>query len=318
MIELAYLQLQAAKGIGPAKQRKVLQLALETGEPLEEVITQASSQDLKKAGLSNEQVETLRTSSELARLWVSKIKNAQIKIIGLFDDGYPQVLKQRLGLNAPPIIAVWGNLNLLNMPAVGFCGSRNASKQGIEFTKDAAQQAAEKSWVVVSGNARGIDETAHRTALQNRGTTIIVAPSGIFDVRIRDSYRELVDNQNTLVISEFQPNARWSIANAMTRNKTICALSNALIIVESGLEGGTFEAGNFALKLGARLFVADFASPADNAAGNQFFLQRGAEPIGRSKDSGRANLTGVFGSSNYAMEKSTTPTEMEFIQGKLF
>jgi DNA protecting protein DprA len=317
MIELAYLQLQAAKGIGPAKQRKILQLTSEMGKSLEEVISQPASQTLINAGLSSEQVEILRTSSELAHSWASRLKTAQIKIIGLLDNDYPLALRERLGVNAPPIIAVWGNMGLLEMPAVGFCGSRDASTQGLEFTTDAAQQVAQKSWAVVSGNARGIDETAHRTALQNGGTTIIVAPSGILDIRLRDSYRELVNNQNTLVISEFQPNARWSIANAMTRNKTICALSNALIIVESGLEGGTFEAGNFALKSGARLFVADYASPSANAAGNQFFLQRGAESVRRSKGSGRTNLTGVFDISINLSAENTDPLKNQLVQGRL-
>ena len=128
----------------------------------------------------------------------------------------------------------------------------------------------------------------------------------------------MVNSQNALVISEFQPNARWSTANAMTRNKTICALSSALIIVESGLEGGTFEAGNFALKLGARLFVAAYPSPSDNASGNQFFLERGAKPIRRSKDSGRANLTEVFESSKSSTAENASSVSGQFVQGKLF
>lgn len=318
MVDLAYLQMQATKGIGPAKQRKLLQLASEIGMSLEELLSEPASQTLVSAGLSDEQVETLINSSDLARSWASKLETAQIKIIGFLDEDYPQTLRQRLGVNAPPIIAAWGDMGLMDMPAVGFCGSRDASSQGIEFTIDAAQQVAQQSWVVVSGNARGIDEVAHQTALQNGGATLIVAPSGILDIRLRESYRNLVNNQNSLVISEFQPNARWSIANAMTRNRTICALSNALIIVESGLEGGTFEAGKFALKLGARLFVADYASPSVNAAGNQFFLQRGAEPIGRSKESGRANLARVFESSKHSPTGNSDSTYSQLVQGKLF
>ncbi len=318
MIELAYLRLQAVKGIGPAKQRRVLQLVSESDESLEDVISQPASRILKEAGLSNEQIEDLRSSSELTELWASNLETANIKIISLLDNEYPQMLKQRLGPNLPPIIAVWGNINLLEMPAVGFCGSRNASAQGIEFTIDVAQQVTQKSWVVVSGNARGIDEVAHQTALGNEGKTIVVVPTGILDIRIRDSYRELVNDQNTLVISEFQPNARWSVANAMTRNKTICALSDALIIVESGLDGGTYEAGNFALKLGARLFVADYALPSSNAAGNQFFLQRGAKSIRRSKISGRANLTDVFERSINPAIGNASPVNGQLIQGKLF
>ena len=56
-----------------------------------------------------------------------------IQVIHLGDALYPDRLKRVLGTAAPPILATWGNLRLLEAPAVGWCGSRNASAQGIGF-----------------------------------------------------------------------------------------------------------------------------------------------------------------------------------------
>ena len=45
------------------------------------------------------------------------------------------------------------------------------------------------------------------------------------------------------------------------------------------MKGGTYEAGSFALKASVPLFVAEYAQPSESAAGNAYFLQRGATPI---------------------------------------
>jgi len=76
----------------------------------------------------------------------------------------------------------------------------------------------------------------------------------------------------------------------MQRNQTVCGLSEALVVIEAGTSGGTFEAGKLALRLKMPLFVADYAEPAASAAGNDYFLARGARPLRRSAETVQANL----------------------------
>ena len=76
----------------------------------------------------------------------------------------------------------------------------------------------------------------------------------------------------------------------MQRNRTVCGLSDALVVVEAGVSGGTFEAGKLALRLKMPLFVVDYAEPASSAAGNTYFLARGARALRRSITTGQANL----------------------------
>jgi len=65
----------------------------------------------------------------------------------------------------------------------------------------------------------------------------------------------------------------------MQRNRTICGLVQALVVVEAGTSGGTWEAGLEALKLGIPLFVLDFPEPAPSAQGNPLLLKKGGEPL---------------------------------------
>ena len=65
-----------------------------------------------------------------------------------------------------------------------------------------------------------------------------------------------------IVVSEYMPRLPWFARNAMQRNRTLCGLSNAVVVIESGLKGGTFEAGKAALALRRPLFVEEYAQPA--------------------------------------------------------
>jgi DNA processing protein len=133
--------------------------------------------------------------------------------------------------------------------------------------------------LVVSGNAAGVDETAHRAALDADGHTALVLPEGILRFRPRSSIGEMLAGDNAVIVSEFSPKLPWSVQNAMQRNRTICGLVHALIVIEAGTSGGTWEAGQAALSLGVPLFVLDYADPAPSGKGNPLLLRKGGRPL---------------------------------------
>jgi DNA processing protein len=188
-----------------------------------------------------------------------------------------------------------GNLSLLELPAVGFCGSRKSSEKGMEAVRDCCEQAARSRIVVVSGNAKGIDFAAHFTALAAGGSTILVLPEGIRNFRVRKDMRTVWDWGKALVVSQFEPDASWTVFRAMERNDLIIGLSRAMVVVEAGEAGGTVSAGKATLKAGKPLYVAVYENMPVNAPGNDLLLQLGGKRLSRSRASGRANLGGLFG-----------------------
>ena len=65
-----------------------------------------------------------------------------------------------------------------------------------------------------------------------------------------------------LVVSQFDPDTKWQAWNAMARNQVICALSKAVVVIESGPErgtqgkmSGTFITAKIALDMNLPLFV---------------------------------------------------------------
>jgi predicted Rossmann fold nucleotide-binding protein DprA/Smf involved in DNA uptake len=57
-----------------------------------------------------------------------------------------------------------------------------------------------------------------------------------------------------------------------------------MIVIEAGTTGGTFACAESTLKYGTPLFVVHYAMPAESAAGNQDFLNRGATPLRGNPD----------------------------------
>ena len=176
--------------------------------------------------------------------------------------------------NAPPSLFYMGSSDLLSVPGIGMCGSRNATGEGLKVAAACGEIAAHQNLTVISGYARGVDMATHISALTAGGTTIIVLPEGIGRFRIkRGSFAEAWDPERILVVSQFAPTRPWSAGAAMARNSVIIGLSLALVVVEASDKGGTLAAGTKALELNRRVIALEFAR---TPPGNAVLLQHGA------------------------------------------
>jgi DNA processing protein len=290
-------RLRSIHGIGPKRSQHILKVLEEQSLTWNEMLAMPADRIKILFGLPINIAQALASSQPDSSSQAGKSVEvpdelAQKAIRWLTRDHpeYPDRLKLALGSDAPKNLYIWGNLELLNRPAIGFCGSRRASDKGINVTRDVAQQVAGLGWVVVSGHAAGIDTAAHKAAIEAGSGTIIVAPQGILDLKLRRELKQLAKPDQLLIISEFPPKAGWNVGYAMQRNRTIIALSDAMVLIEAREEGGTFEAGKQALKLRKPLFVAHYGDMTETRAGNQYFLERGARSLLKSPSTGRANI----------------------------
>ena len=98
----------------------------------------------------------------------------------------------------------------------------------------------------------------------------------------------------------------------MRRNSVIIGLSRAMILVESGKTGGTFAAGEEALRVGCPLFVIDFAQPEVSAEANPYFISAGGMPI-RGKN-GIPNISKVVEAAKRDQRSEIQPFSLSDIQ----
>ena len=178
--------------------------------------------------------------------------------------------------------------------ALGFCGSREASEKGLATAWHSAEILAREGINIVSGFASGVDMNAHRASLACGGTTTVVLAEGILRFRVKKEIREEWDEHRTLVVSEFGPNLPWSISHAMQRNRTICGLSRAMVLIEARTTGGSIQAGRDCLKLGLPLFAAVYEGAPESATGNEELLAHGARRLMKSRSADRPNIRPIL------------------------
>jgi DNA processing protein len=204
-----------------------------------------------------------------------ELLESDVDAVLLGQDDYPQLLAS--SREAPAALFTKGPSHLLAQRAIGMCGSRNASAEGLRAAHACADAVARRGYSVVSGYAKGVDLVAHSAALACGGTTVIMLPEGINRFRVRrGEFAQLWDAERALVVSQFAPSQKWFASGAMTRNTVISGLSRALVVVEAGETGGTLAAGEYALQRRQTVLTLQLF---DAPPGNKLLMDNGAEVI---------------------------------------
>ncbi len=306
--DTALLQLMLARGVGARTLSRVLSKLAIRNLSVSEFVRSDVETLVREYGLKPESVRSLSEKEDDAVDTAEILADHGVRLLVVGREGYPARLTAFLQNNAPPVLFAQGNSEALGKPSVGFSGSRNASDKGLHITQDCARLLAGHGVNVVSGAARGVDLTAHSAAFETDGVTTLVLAEGILGFRPRKELRTLMHDGNYLILSEFLPKSRWQARQAMQRNRTICGLSDVMVIIESGLNGGTFDTGKVALELRKPLFVVEYTHPAPTAAGNAYFLERGAQPLRRTKN-GSPNVAKVLTALDSPSSASKRQTE---------
>ena len=175
-----------------------------------------------------------------------------IVLVSVLDSEFPSRLRERLGDSCPAFLTVAGPLEFLGAPAIGVVGSRDASDDALAVAAAAAQEAAGAGRAVVSGLARGIDQTAMAAAL-DEGATVVGFPSEGLRIVARDAeIRGRVHAGELCMASPYGPSTRFTAGNAIGRNKLIYGHADLTLVVCSELEsGGTWGGACEALRRGS-------------------------------------------------------------------
>ena len=277
-------RLLRVKGMGPARVNKLLfSIRNKVTTPLE---------------LQHEVSVRLTEEQRLAFMQDYEISDrlSDVQYLSILDDNYPKSLLDELGINSPTVLSYRGNVALLSKNKVGFSGSRKVSDKGLGIATDIATQLSGQGFCLVSGYANGVDMIAHKTALANGATTILVLPEGISYFYVRKEIAPYWDWNRVLVVSEFDPLAKWMVSRAMKRNSTLIALSQAMLVIEAGEKGGSLDAGLKSIDYGKRLFVPQYAEFPTSALGNALLIQHGAYPLRMKRSSKKTNLDMLYAS----------------------
>ncbi|PIR74026.1 MAG: DNA-protecting protein DprA [Candidatus Magasanikbacteria bacterium CG10_big_fil_rev_8_21_14_0_10_47_10] len=160
------------------------------------------------------------------------LRQLQAHIICREDTSYPLLLQTIY--DPPPFLFVQGTMPKADV-FISIVGPRRCSIYGRQVTRRLIENIAPSSVCIVSGMARGIDETAHQTALDVSLPTVAVLGTGL-----QEHYPGLGEQIRSTgaIVSEFPPDVRGSKFTFPKRNRIIAGMCAGTVVVEAGASSG--------------------------------------------------------------------------------
>ena len=207
-------------------------------------------------------------------------------ILTLADEAYPSLLK---GIaDAPPVLYVLGDVEILNMPQIAIVGSRNPTHAGRDTAHDFASYLCSMGMSVTSGMALGIDAAAHQGVLdyiegennQGHGFTIAVTGTGldrVYPAKNREMAHKIAETG--VLVSEYAPGTPPLPGNFPRRNRIISGLSMGTLVVEAALQSGSLITARLAIEQGREVFAVPGSIHAPLAKGCHALIRQGAKLV---------------------------------------
>ena len=221
-------------------------------------------------------------SEQVARTELAASQKLGVSLLAPEEAGYPPRLATLD--DAPPLLGVRGPTDTLMRPMIAIVGSRNASAAGLKFAGQLARELGEAGFVIISGLARGVDQSAHRASIL--GGTVAVLAGGhdrIYPPEHEELLAAIIDAKGG-AISEMplghEPRAR----DFPRRNRLISGAALGVVVIEAAHRSGSLITARMAGEQGREVFAVP-GSPLDpRAAGTNDLIKQGATLVTQASD----------------------------------
>ena len=269
-------------GVGAEKLRK-----LSTVFDSWEAAWHASPIELQKVGISEKLAETIvraRPSINPERE-ASLLEREGVRLVARDSSDYPELLGEIS--NPPHLLYLRGSFRPNTMPLLTIVGTRRPTEYGLGVAREFARELARSGIGVVSGLALGIDQEAHRGALDGNGATIAVLGSGVDDASVTPRAHLRLAQAIALrgaILSDYPPGTPASEGTFPARNRIMAGLSLGTIVIEATEKSGTLITARLALEMNREVFAVPGSIYSEYSRGPHALLKEGAALAGSLAD----------------------------------
>jgi DNA processing protein len=248
---LYQLALTRIHGIGPVHTKQLIGYFGDAAS-----VFHADRIELERTRLPNHLIDAILGFSDYPGLRKELRHLQQIGARTLFftDPDYPRRLLSFP--KAPAILFYQGIADLNAEKIIAVAGTRKPSEYGKQITANLIRELARPGLVVLSGLAFGIDAIAHKTAIKYRLPTIGVLGHGLDHLYPAEhlGLSRDIRRQGGLLTSFFHETTAES-HTFPARNRLVAYLCDALLVIESGLDGGSLSTAKAALEFQKKIFA---------------------------------------------------------------
>jgi len=251
----------------------------------EEVFNAKKRDLLKVPGIGPVIAESILSQTVLheAEAELEWVERHDIQPIFYLDNNYP--LRLRPYEEAPLVLFYKGNTDLNALRTVAIVGTRTPTERGKIVCEEIVEELKKHDVLVISGLAYGIDVTAHKKCVEMGVPTVGVLGHGldqIYPPKHRNIGLEMCENGGLL--TEFCYKTQAKREHFPMRNRIIAAMCDALIVVESGLGGGSIITAKLGNKYGKPVFAVPGRLRDDYSKGCNMLIKSGKARLLESVD----------------------------------
>jgi len=269
----ARLRLHRLPELGPARFRKLLEAFGSASKAISAPASAWRALGLPQVCCEARRAPEVRDGASHALAWLER----QGQHLLMWDQpDYPALLAQIS--DAPPLLFVAGDPQILEKPQLAMVGSRRASRPGMDTATAFSRSLAGAGFVITSGLALGIDAAAHQAALDVGGRTVGVLGTGLENFYPQRN-RRLADAMiasGSAVLSEFPLDTAPSAGNFPRRNRIISGLSLGVLVVEASVASGSLITARLAAEQGREVYAIPGSIHHPGARGCHQLIRDGA------------------------------------------
>ena len=249
---------------------------------------------LKRAAIKCKRIreyseDEIESAISKATTILENCNNLNINISSFLDDDYPLRLRK---IDDPPVLLYYkGNISIINhFKTVAIIGTREPTDFGYRIAVRMGETLTNAGFISISGLALGCDTGGHTGSVDKHGLTVAILANGLDDIYPKANVvlAERILSEGGCIISEYPPYAELQRGYFVDRDRLQAALSDAIFVVETGIEGGTMHTVHFAQKYEKTVYCFNHPEKYKTEAkvlGNQkMILDKIALPVTDSTD----------------------------------
>jgi DNA processing protein len=237
MSDLLYqLSLTMVPNIGPVQAKLLLQHC-----EAEEVFHAKKSFLEKIEGIGPVRANSIKNFDGFYRAEeeIKFIEKYKIKPLFLTDEAYPKRLLNCY--DSPTMLFYKGDADLNATKTVAIIGTRKHTEYGKQITEKLVKELSSAGVTIISGLAFGVDAIAHKAAIKNELPTVGVLAHGldqIYPPEHAGLAKDMIKHGGGL-LTEFRQKTKPDKHNFPTRNRIVAGMSDATIVIETDIKGGS-------------------------------------------------------------------------------
>jgi len=195
----------------------------------------------KIEGIGTIRANSIKTFNDFsnAEEEIKFIEKFKIRPLFITDREYPQRLLNCY--DSPTLLFYKGTADLNAAKIVAIIGTRTHTDYSKKMTDKLIEELSVQNILIVSGMAYGVDAIAHKAAVKNNLPTVGVLGHGLDQIYPPDHSnlaKDMLKNDGGL-LTEFRSQTTPDKHNFPTRNRVVAGMSDATIVIESGIKGGS-------------------------------------------------------------------------------